>query len=499
MILRNSIFKITCYALTTLLVFLTIPIIIDSLGVEVFGVIGIVTSFVSYLTIITNSFSSSVSRNLIFLLNSSNFKEANKEFNSVLFLIIIIGVVVYPFLYYSAESFASVLNISDQSSPSVIFLVRSVFFVFFVSSVAGIFGSVYVIRDRYDLQSISDMFQKIILNMLVITLLIYWDTSLYSYSVALLISSLFIVSFNSLFFYRLLGEVKVSPSLFSTSRLSSNLSLSWWLMINQIGALLYHQSSLILVGIFVGVAHAGFLAISLTISSQVRVLATLISSVFQTKMIRYVANENDEQANDFFLKVVMVISVIVVLVCSLFLGGSKWVLSVWLGKVDPQVLILCIICTSYLPIILNLIPTWSFLLAKNDVSFMGKITFINGILNVVVSVILLKTTDMGVYAAIIPFITLLLAQNLIIVPLILKKHKVNIVKLYKIIVCSAIATLILTAFVFVFFKVIEPQTLIELFLVYLFILLILLFLFILYSLFKFKTLNLKLSLTQLFS
>ncbi len=497
MIVKNSLIKVVCYVATSLLVLITVPIIIKSLGIEMFGVVGIVTSFVAYLTVITNSFSSSVSRNMIFLLQNKDINGANKEFNSILFLIVGIGVVFYPILYHLSDEFVANLKISSNNLIYATDLLRVVFLVFFINAIAGVLGSCYVIRERYDLQSYADLAQKLILNIVVIFLLSYWSASLNSYSIGLMLSAIVVLAFNSFNLKKLVSEIEITFSYFSLNTIRNNLSLNWWLMVNQIGALLYHQSALIIAGIFIGTAQAGILAISLTISSQIRVIATLISSVFQTKIMKFIASGEDEQAIKYFMLAIKSLSFITVVISSLYIGGSSWVLKAWLGDVKEETIVLSVLCTSYLPLVLGLIPSWTFLMAKNDISLLGKVTFINGILNVIVSFILIKNYSLGIYATIIPFIVLLIIQNLIIVPVFLKKHNVNIIDVYKIIALSFLFTIFLSLFTYNVFLIINPTTAIGILASYLFVLCFILTVIYFYFVLKYRNTNIKLLLSHL--
>lgn len=497
MIIKNSLIKIVCYVAASLLVLIAVPIIIESLGIEVFGVVGIVTSFVAYLTVVTNSFSASVSRNMMFLLQNKNISDANKEFNSILFLIFGIGIISYPILYNLSDDFVANLKISKSNLGDVANLLRVVFLVFFINAISGIFGCCYVIKERYDLQSYADLTQKLILNVVVIFLLSYWIVSLNSYSMGLLLSAAALFAFNLFNFKKLVSEVNINFASLSLNTIRNNLSLNWWLMINQVGALLYHQSALIIAGIFIGTTQAGILSISLIISSQIRVLATLVSSVFQTKIMKFIASSDDELAIKHFMVAIKSISLMTVVICSLYIGGANWILKAWLGEVKEGTLALSVLCTTYLPLVLGLVPSWIFLMAKNDIGLLGKVTFINGILNVTASLILIDNSDLGIYATVIPYIVLLIIQNLVIVPLILKKHCINVVAIYKTIALSFLLTVLLSLFVYITLMMINPITTVSLFVSYLFILLLLFIATYLLFLIRYKTTNIKLLISHL--
>jgi membrane protein EpsK len=191
------------------------------------------------------------------------------------------------------------------------------------------------------------------------------------------------------------------------------------------------------------------------------------------------------------------LSFLVVVVSSFYIGGAKWILPIWLGSVKEDTLELSILCTIYLPLVLGLIPAWTFLMAKSDISLLGKVTFIGGIVNVLVSIFLVKSSDLGIYATILPFIMLLIVQNLAVVPLILKKHGVKIIPIYKIVFFSLVSTVVLSSMVYYIFTFFYPVKTASLLLTYLAITCFLLLVTYFILMLKYQTINVKLLLYYL--
>jgi O-antigen/teichoic acid export membrane protein len=197
------------------------------------------------------------------------------------------------------------------------------------------------------------------------------------------------------------------------------------------GALLFLQTGLIIINANFSVFEAGLYSIALVISTQIRSIGFIASSLYQPKLITLISKNDLKAANEHLNRSILAISIIASLVTGLFIGSAEYVFKYWVDTESKSLVNISILLTIYLPFTLGMGPAWAFLMAHKKVKQLGCITLLLGAGNVLLALLLIEFTDLGVYSVVISSMTLLLFQNLIVVPLILKRHQVLIFQIYK--------------------------------------------------------------------
>lgn len=462
MFLKNAVFKLSSYIIITAITIISVPIIIDGIGLEAFGFIGVTNSIIAYVGIVTVSFTSCLSRNIIFSLKNSEGSKASLELNSSLIGIMAISLLLVPIVIIISNDLLKWMDIPEEIFNSAVLLFQVTIISFTINSLSGVFGSCFIIKNRLDLQSISDFINKFSLNSIAILLILYYEPSLNSYTSAIIISSLLFFVFNFISFSKLIPGLKVNVRHFSLTTISNNMSTSIWLIINQIGALLYSHTGLIIINKFIGTKEAGIYSIILIISNQIRGLGYLMTSLFQPKLMNIIASNDNEKSNQYLLLSILSINIFVSIISGTYIGGCEWVINNWLNKIDTRVVELSIVSSVYLPFTICMSPCWTYLMSHLNVKRAGIVTLIFGIINVTISVLLVLYTSLEMYSVILSSMFLLVIQNIVIIPMMLRKYNVKIFDIYKILFTGAILLLYVILVTRLVFSYIDPRSLIML-------------------------------------
>src|SRR5690606_31193720 len=250
-------------------------------------------------------------------------------------------------------------------------------------------------------------------------------------------------------FYSIKTAKKIFPELLISFRFFDKLQLirisklGFWLIINQIGVLLFLQTDIIIVNKILGAKQSGIYGTLVQWSFLVRTIVGMIAGVLGPLVLSlYAKNKINELINltKFSTKVLGIFSSIIAITIVYF---SKDILGVWLGKefqVYYKVLILIVFHLGFnngYSSVINLN------IAYNKAKVPGFVTIITGGLNILLGILLLKYTNLGLIGIGIAGFVSLTIKNLIFTPLYLSYIMQLDMKTYlKPIVPSLIITLV---------------------------------------------------------
>lgn len=225
-------------------------------------------------------------------------------------------------------------------------------------------------------------------------------------------------------------EIRIKIANFSFISLKQNFSFSIWILINQIGVLLFLQSELLLINYFFGVYYAGLYSVVILLITQVRNISNLFSGVFAPMVIKGVL-EHNEGINNSIRKVVTLNTMFVSVFCTIITVTSHTLLPLWVGNEYMKVDKLLDISMISLAINLSLTPYWNVLLAHKKVQSPAIITIILGIISVASSWVLIRYFNLSIVGMILLANIVLLIKNLIFIPIVLQRScSVRINQLY---------------------------------------------------------------------
>jgi membrane protein EpsK len=189
-----------------------------------------------------------------------------------------------------------------------------------------------------------------------------------------------------------------------------------WLIINQIGALLFLQIDLIVVNIIFGASSAGEYAIVLTWGNQLRAIAGVLAGVMTPMILTFYAREHTQTMIRVTKSAVKLMGLSIALPIGLVCGFAPQLLTIWVGSQYAVLAPLMILLTVHLLINLEVLPLFSINTAYNRVRVPGMVTLIFGIGNFVLAVLLSLYTNWGFYGVAAAGAIVLTCKNAVFTP-----------------------------------------------------------------------------------
>ena len=136
---RNLAANIAYFLVNIVIGILLVPYFIDTLGVAAYGLIPLATSITGYVAIVVQSLNTSVTRFLTVDLQREDYAAANKTFNTSLFGLTAVILLMVPVILVVAYFAPSIFNVPEGQETGAVLLFLGVSAAFLIRSWSGNF------------------------------------------------------------------------------------------------------------------------------------------------------------------------------------------------------------------------------------------------------------------------------------------------------------------------------------------------------------------------
>lgn len=402
------------------------PILVEKLGNEAYGFIGLANNFVSYATIITVALNSMASRFITIAIHRNEEKKANEYFSSVFLANIIMSVVILILLILMIANLNSLLDVPSYLEQDVKITFILVFINFIITLLSTVFTVATFVKNRVDLSSIQQTIGNLLKVVAIIILFWLFQPKIYFISIAAIVYTLYVMIANIHLTKKLAPELKIDVKNFKGSAVLELIKSGLWNSLSNLSSILLNGLDLLIANLFIDSVAMGTLSIAKTIPTAVLTLLGTISRVFLPQFtILYSKNKINELVGEtkFSIKV---LSLIMIVPLAGFIVFGQAFFTLWLPSKTPNEIIQIQIL-SVLTLLPNLVSSYIYTLYSintviNKLKVPVIVTLVLGVVSVIITYILVKTTNLGVYAIAGVSSIILLLKVLIFVPIYAAKN-----------------------------------------------------------------------------
>ncbi len=393
------------------------PYMIRHLGVAVYGLVPLSNSITNYLTILTAAVCTTVARYITVDIAKGDVESANRHFNTFLVIAIWIAAVLELLAVGFSFLLPKFFNIpaGQERAAQVLFL--SVTVAFLLSTVANTFQSAIWVSNRFEIRSLIESGAILIRVGLVVLLFNLWAPSLWQLSIALPLTALYTLAGDVIACRKLVPSLRVRLSDFDRKELPALWNTSRWMLVSQVGGVLFFNLDLVLANTLLGPVEAGRYAPLIQWVFLLRTLGMTISVVLSPPIVvRYAQGDTDgllrvlRQASKF-------LGLIVGLPAFLLCGFAGPLLGTWLGPSFQDlapltwwlVLPLCVEASQ-----LHVSAVW---IAADKLRVISLQTVACGVAYIVLAVLLVREFHWGLYGISVASAAASLLRNGILSPL----------------------------------------------------------------------------------
>jgi len=394
---RNLAANIAYFLANIVIGILLVPYFIKTLGVAAYGLIPLATSITGYVAIVVQSLNTAVSRFLTIDLQREDYAEANKTFNTALFGLTVVILLMVPVILVVAYLAPSIFHVPTGQETGAVLLLLGVSAAFLIRSWSGNFTVQLFAYNRLDLQNLVNLTNLIIQTGLIILLFNLFGPGLGLVGGAYLVGAVVASGVSIVLARRVCPYLRVSIRSFDRRKVRDLCEMGWWVVVNDIGSLLFLQIDLIVVNLLFGATSAGEYAIALQWAVLLRALAGVLSGVLTPTILSCYARKQTETLIRVTKSAVKLMGLAMALPIGLVCGFAPELLTLWVGGEFAFLWPLMVLLTVHLAVNLAVFPLFPINVAHNRVRVPGIVTFFMGIGNFGLAVALPLLTGWGYY------------------------------------------------------------------------------------------------------
>lgn len=379
------------------------PYIVKNIGVEANGFITLANNFVTYAELIVIALNSMANRFITIAYVKKDYKKANLYYNSVFWgNLIIVAVLIIPAIVciYKLDS---IVNIPRNIVFDVKILFTFVFFNFFITTGLPNWDSGPFATNRLDRSYIPRAISGILRCLILFIAFSIFTPKVYYVGIATTIAAIFQLICNAINTHKLTPELKIklkpSKIICSKTAIKDLVSSGIWNTISDIGNMLITGIDLIVSNIFLGANAMGIISLSKTLSNYIQKLSALLRNAFVPELTINYAKEDKEVILKEIEKVMKITSIIMIIPIVVIIVLGKTFFSLWVPTQDAVLLQILLVLSIADYIFINgteiLYNVFSIV---NKVKQNAIVTILTGVISILMTIFMIKTTNLGIYA-----------------------------------------------------------------------------------------------------
>ena len=435
------------------------PYITDNIGIEAYGFVSLAKNFVNYAQIATIAITSFVVRYISVSYHERKMQEANEYYSTSVIACVALAGVIFISALLLITKIDLLLNVPQNLIFSVKLLFLIVFLNFVLTTATTPFTTAAYIKNRLDITGIIKIIAYLVDAGVMVILFITCTPNVWFVGMGSLAASVVTFICTYILSKKLVPELVFNKDFFSVSKLKNLVGNGIWNSLNSLGNELNSGLDLIISNLFLNGVATGQIAVVKTIGTMFSMLYEVVYQPFQPNLIKAYASGDVNVFINEQKKAMRICGYFsnVAFAGFVALGGLYYKL--WLPSEDTKLLHVLTIVTVlgsvtagvmrpiyyvYTLTLKNKLPCW--------------ITIAGGFLNVVSMYVLLKYTQMGVYAIVSTTTVIMLCINLFFNPVYAAYNlKISVKVYYKVIFKHLISAAIMVGGFIGIARVIRPS------------------------------------------
>ncbi|MDI1303791.1 MAG: MATE family efflux transporter [bacterium] len=265
--------QIIAFAVNLAISFLLTPFIVEHIGKEAYGFVGLALNFVAYAQLVTVALNSMAGRYITISIHQNDITSANKYFSSVFYANLVISFVLTIVFSVVIVYLNSLLNIPEKLNSDVKLLFSLLFLNFIISMVTSIFGLAYFAKNRLDLSAVISIISNILKVIVLLICFAFFTPNVWYIGLATVLTTLYMFVANFRLTKKLIPDIKIKKDNIDIEKIIELLKSGMWNTIGRLSVILSSGLDLLIANLFINSAAMGILSLA-------KIIPTLILSVF---------------------------------------------------------------------------------------------------------------------------------------------------------------------------------------------------------------------------
>ena len=414
----NMTAQLMAFAVSMILGFVLVPVI-EAMIPNAYGFTDIANRFVSAAQIVVSALNTMASRFITIRIHRNEKEEAGQYFSSVFFANVIMAAVFMIPALFVIVYLGRIFQIpAGASLPDIQMLFFFIFLNFTISIITSVFSVACYSKDRLELSSVSTILGEVVRLTALAVCYICFRPYLFYVGCASVASTVVQAAANMIFTIKLLPEMKLKIRDFRWKKVGELVSLGAWNSVTRLGQLLLDGLNTSIANIMISAAAMTTVSISNQVPTVISNLMGTIAGVFNPQMTIAYAREDKNQLLDIIASADRIMIFIISIPIAFMTVFGKSFFALWVPTQDADaVYILAMLNVGTLFVSASIQVLYHVFLITKRVKLNSVVIVLSGALTVATVFVLLKTTNLGMYAIVGASTVYGVLRNLIFTPL----------------------------------------------------------------------------------
>lgn len=401
--------------------FILTPFITKQVGKEVYGFINLAFQMTGYVTIITTALNAMLGRYVMIKMSQKDYKSASMYFTSVTIVNMIFSVVLIFPVVFLILGLEYIINIPVQYVADIKLLWLFILGGFIASLGFEAYGVSGFVANRLDLISKRSIEGNIGRVILIVILYTIFPPKVWYFGIVYFLICIFIIITNVSFRKKLTPELELRKKHFNFKAVKELINIGVWNSINQLSNALIGGLDMIITNVFIGATSMALMGFAKSIPLYMIQFVGVVSGTFSPELTKtYAEGDNEKFQRQIIYSMKICGFICAVPIMGLICFGDEF-FRLWLPVLSDKevgiVQILSVLTLMHTAFDVHLYPLYS---VNGILCKLRLPVFINfgvGIINVVGTILLLKYTNLGIYAVQIVSTTCMVLKVILFTPI----------------------------------------------------------------------------------
>ncbi len=427
----NMVSQFMAFAVAMAINFFLVPVIIEKIGKDIYGFYSLSDNFLEYATIITTVINGMANRYITVAYSRGEIENANRYFTSVTVVNIVLTVILAIPAFFLVLFLEKMINIPANHVLDVKCLWAFVFLMFFVNLIFSRYETAPFVKNRLEITGLINVSSIILKALLLIVVYTFFYPYIGYIGAIVFLCAVYSSVLKVRFKKKLTPDLRFQKELFDIHAVIELAKVGVWNSVSQLNQILFTGLDLLIANLFLGAEDMSILSIAKTLPVMLISLIGVIAGAFYpTLTISYSTRSKEEffAETNFASKMCGFLCSVPVIGIAVF-GGDFF--SLWLPTLTAEEIRL----VQSLAILTLLPQAFSiYIFPLNQINTIlcrvrlpAVIDGIIGVVNIIVVYLLLKFTNLGLYAIAGVSSCLLLLRIILFVP-VYAAHNIGVKK-----------------------------------------------------------------------
>lgn len=397
---KNLIFNTFSFGINFAISFLFTPYLIRTVGKEAYSFFPLVNNIIGYSSILTAAVGSMGGRFITMSIYQNDNEGANQYFNSVWVAYIFLSILFTIVSIFAVIFISDFLMVPEYLETDVQWLFAFGAMSMILSLITGLFGIGTYVKNRLDLSASRNVLINLIRVLCILLLFYIFKPTIIFMSLSAFIAAVVGVYFNLSFKKKLLPELSVNPKkYFSWKKIKETTFSGMWNSVNQLSSVLLGQVDLLITNVFIGAAATGDYAIAKTAPILILNLLSMLSGTFMPHFNILFAQKQMVELIKEVSRSIELVSLLIGIPMGFLLVFSEDFFNLWVPGQDSEKLYwLSVLTVAPLIIGATINPVYGLFGVVNKLKVPSIAVLIGSSLQTIVILIVLKTTNLGIWS-----------------------------------------------------------------------------------------------------